>query len=129
MNTRRKNILIIDDEIFILKSLARILENDYDVITALGGNAALQILKTNHHFDLILSDISMPDTNGVELYKIISHDYPGLENKIIFMTGFAYTDDIIDFLEKIKTPFLAKPFEIETLSLTIKEFLTKKDNE
>ncbi|MDR3478722.1 MAG: response regulator [Gammaproteobacteria bacterium] len=126
MNIKRKNILIIDDELFILKSLSRILEDDYDVTTALGGKIALELLKQNNQYDLIISDISMPDTNGVEMYKIISKEYPGLEEKIIFMTGFAYTDDIVNFLAEIKNPFLAKPFEVDSLNTTIKNFLIDK---
>ena len=121
-----KRILVIDDEPNILKSLMRILDDNYAVTTALGGGAGLKLLKNGDQFDLIISDLSMPEINGIELYNQIAILFPGLEKNIIFMTGFAYTEDIKTFLQNVNPPILEKPFIAENLfSLINKHFLSE----
>jgi CheY-like chemotaxis protein len=125
MNTERKRILLIDDELFILKSTKRILEDKYDVSIAVGGKSAYEMLMKDNKFDLIISDISMPDIGGVELYKIISSQFPGLEKKIIFMTGFAYTEEINSFLKDSKNYVIDKPFDDTSLYHALNTFFSK----
>lgn len=124
MNTTNKRILVIDDEPNILKSLQRILEDSCGVTTALGGQAALDLL-TQHNFkaDIILCDISMPVVNGADFYHTIAEKLPGLEKRIIFMTGGAYTDDLRKFIDSVDNQLLNKPFnQDELLSLVEKAY-------
>ena len=120
----KKRILLVDDELLLLYSLRRMLDDLYDVTIALGGKKAIDIInKEAVPFDLILSDVSMPDINGVNLYLYIAEHHPGLEKKIIFMTGGPMSDYLDDFFVKNKTVCLRKPFEYESLRQVIKDFV------
>ena len=125
MSASRKCILVVDDERFILKSLQRILEDDYAVITVLGGQAALDILaKQDGQVDVILCDLSMPTVDGADLYHKIAEIYPGLEERIIFMTGGAYTPGVKEFIARVKNVCLKKPFDEGELELALKRILS-----
>ncbi len=109
--TKNKKILIIDDEPSLLKSMARLLEDYHQITTANGGQAALDlIVKDNGKFDVIISDLSMPDVAGPDIYKYISEKYPELKEKIIFITGGAFTPKLQEFLDSIPNLCLEKPF-------------------
>jgi len=125
MNRSRRQILIIDDEPYILKSLQRILDDSYNVITALGGQVALDALsQKNLQYDVIICDLSMPDVSGADFYHRISESYPGLEKRIIFMTGGAYTDDLKEFISHVENSCLDKPFEQEELVHAIEKMIS-----
>lgn len=106
-----KQMLIVDDEEFFLKSLNRMLEKQHNVTTALGGRAALDLLKQKaKNFDVIITDLHMPDIDGIDLYRYVSEKYPALKSRMIFMTGGAYTKSMKDFLAEVTNQRLEKPF-------------------
>ncbi len=120
----KKKILIVDDELMILYSLRRMLEDLYDVTIASNGKEAIDIInKGDIQFDLIISDVSMPEINGVDLFLYIEQHHPGLEKKIIFMTGGPLSVYLDDFFVNKKNMCLAKPFEYDQLRQTIKEVI------
>lgn len=123
-NKNKKRILIVDDEPLILKSLKRILEENYNVTIASKGQTALELLKQNENeqFDLIISDVTMPDVTGADLFNKIALQFPGLEHNIIFMTGYAYSAKLKQFLAGIDNKVITKPFEEESLLQTINNF-------
>jgi DNA-binding NtrC family response regulator len=65
------------------------------------------------HIEAILSDINMPDMNGMDLYKNVARKFPGLEKRIIFITGGVFSEEIKDFLKTIPNACLEKPFNFE----------------
>ncbi len=88
---------------------------DFKVMTAENGKAALEIFNENNgaeFYDLIITDVNMPEMGGVELYKNIRKDNPDFP--IVFMTGFG--------VERVKfeladiNGILAKPFDLDRLS-------------
>ena len=87
-----KSILVIDDDHLVVKSLVRLLENEgYSVSGAESGNQALDLIRDNT-FDLIISDIRMPDINGIQTsYNI--RDFLKKNKKqaipVIFITGYS----------------------------------------
>ena len=86
-HAQKKAILVADDEPSILSLLYDTLkEKGYAVETAPSGNAALRKLKTRS-FDLILTDVKMPGLSGIELYDRVRTEFPGLESRIVFMSG------------------------------------------
>lgn len=117
----KKHILIVDDELMLLYSMRRMLDDEYDVTIANGGQKAIDLVnKKENHFDLIISDVSMPDINGVNLYLYIAKHHPGLEKRIIFMTGGPTSVYLDDFFTSIPNLRLAKPFEAKQLQQEIK---------
>lgn len=116
----QKEVLLVDDEPLMLKSLQRLLETRHKVTSALGGKAACQLLKEQQEqYDVILCDLNMPELNGVELYQFIAKQYPGLEQKMIFMTGGTYAKLYSNFIATVKNLRLEKPFSLEDLLLAI----------
>lgn len=121
-----KNILVIDDEELIVRSLKKLLEkNGFVVFIAKNGQDAL-IMVEEENFDLIVADIRMPGLNGVETIQSIN-GY--LENNkrgkipTIFITGYA--DEGIKKEAKALNPiaYIYKPFDIPDLVDKIKEVL------
>ena len=112
----RGRILVVDDEPGNLEVLNRVLKKNADVLTALSGMDALGIIgREQNHIDAIVSDFNMPDMNGEALYKILAQKYPGLEKRMIFITGGLFTEEARNFLAAIPNPCLQKPFKFEDL--------------
>lgn len=122
----KKRILIVDDELMILYSLQHILQNTYDVVLAQGGKKAIDLInQSKHPYDLIISDVSMPDVNGVNLYLYIQKHHPGLEKRVIFMTGGPTSVYLDDFFVNTKAVCLVKPFEFESLRKVINDCISE----
>lgn len=120
----KKRILIVDDELLLLYSLKRMLDDIYDVTIANGGKKAIDIInQQKENFDLIISDVSMPEINGVNLYLYVAQHHPGLEKHIIFMTGGPLSTYLDDFFMTNKALCLSKPFEYEQLRKIVRDCL------
>ena len=123
----KKQILIVDDELIILYSLRRMLSDTYDVTIAHGGVKAIELINgPNNQYDLIISDVSMPDVNGVNLYLYVEQHHPGLEKRIIFMTGGPMSAYLDDFFASKHAICLLKPFEAGKLLQAINDFIEVK---
>ena len=109
-------ILLAEDEEAMRTYLARALENaGYEVVAVDRGTAALPHLMAEH-FDLLLSDIVMPEMDGIELAQRCSEVSPA--TKVIFITGFA----AVTLKASRETPqakVLSKPFHLKDLVLEV----------
>ena len=125
-----ETVLVVDDEGEVRNLVSEMLRfYGYNVLEApSAGNALLIFEKYNKSIDLVLTDLVMPQMNGVEMVEKIIPDYP--KTRVIFMSG--YTDNIIDEYELIDKSknFLQKPFNARTLVEKIREILDayKNDN-
>lgn len=110
-------ILIADDDSSLRTFISAALSNEgFDVIEADDGEAAWNIIQ-NQNFDLLLTDIVMPNMDGVELStKAIIHD-PNM--KIMFMTGFTGMQSELES----KTTVIAKPFHLKDIVERVKTAL------
>jgi CheY-like chemotaxis protein len=85
--TQKHRVLVVDDESIVARSIKRLLDHDgHDVQTADSGATALAILE-HEAFDLIITDYTMPDMNGVELAALIKERRPAL--MVVMVTAFA----------------------------------------
>jgi CheY-like chemotaxis protein len=111
-----KKILLVDDDPTSLVIFKRIIGDTQNIVTAQSGRSAIELLKTStDEYDLIISDLYMPDVDGSDLYRYVSRNHPGLEKRIIFMSGGEYTDAINDFITHIQNDCLKKPFTSDEL--------------
>jgi len=110
----RKQVLLIDDYVAFAESLRIALMDVHDVVVAFSGQEALQVLRTRH-FDILICDLMMPMLSGVELYRRVAREWPGLEMQIIFITGGSFTLEASQFLDEISNPRLEKPFPVDRL--------------
>ena len=119
-----KKILIVDDEIDVLKVLEKgLAEEDYSVITADSGSAALESAKSNHP-DLIILDLEMPDMYGGDIARMLKEDPEIQDTPIMFLTGMFPKKDEPDGGRLIAGHvLLSKPYDIKELVRTIKKCL------
>ncbi len=121
---QQRAILVVDDEPGILKTLKMILSADgHQVETATDGVVALQKLQVRA-YDVILSDVRMPQLDGPGLYREIEHLYPGIEQRIIFLTGDLLNLQTKAFLEETEAPYLSKPIVVEEVRKAVQRATT-----
>lgn len=109
-------ILLAEDEEAMRTYLARALHNaGYDVVAVDRGTEALPLLE-NEHFDLLLSDIVMPEMDGIELAQRCSEVSP--QTKVMFITGFAAVS-LRASREAPQAKVLSKPFHLKDLVLEV----------
>jgi putative nucleotidyltransferase with HDIG domain len=120
---KKEKVLIIDDEDFILQLSKDILaKSEYLVETALDGKEGIKLLETDN-FDLILTDIKMPNINGLDVIKHIR--ISNKEIPIIVITGHGTLDIAIDSLRLGAQGFILKPFTPAELRNAVAEALEK----
>lgn len=113
----RERVLIVDDEVDVLKLCERILvAKDYRVQTALNGVEAVTLAKQNH-FDLLITDIKMPGMSGLEITQTLKNFDPGII--CVAMTGYSTMDMVLDALKLGVDEFILKPFTPEELIMTV----------
>jgi CheY-like chemotaxis protein len=121
-----KRILVVDDEAPLASLIAEILSSDgHQVDTAVNGLAALAHIERND-YDLILSDLRMPELDGPGLYRELARRRPELISRIAFVTGSAQSAGMEQFLEKTGAPILYKPFRVEDLQKLTIELLNRR---
>jgi PAS domain S-box-containing protein len=112
---RRARVLVIDDDVSIGLSLRVALAEEHDVIVTASGREALELLRQDAAFDVILCDVMMPDMSGLEVYETLTSELPGVVGRIVFVTGGAFAPRLKEFLDRIPNPRLEKPFELDAL--------------
>jgi signal transduction histidine kinase len=110
-------VLVVDDERLIRRSIKRTLIG-HDVTLAENGKEALSLCLRND-YDVILCDLMMPEVSGMELYDRLVQARPELIERIVYMTGGAFTPEARNFLDRIDNIQLSKPFEVKELRSTI----------
>ena len=111
----RSHILIVDDDDRLRTSLGRKLGQKHDVTLARSGAEALAVLTSDPRVDVILSDLMMPEMTGMELHAQIARRFPQVADRMIFMSGGAFTDEARAFVDQLGELCLEKPFEIAML--------------
>lgn len=115
-------ILVVDDEPQVAAVLQDLLTlAGFDVETAENGRQALNLLTTARRFDLMITDMKMPEMDGLELLKMAQ----GLKKPppVVVLTGYATVDNGIRSLEEGAHDYLLKPFNTETLMLAVQRAL------
>ncbi|MFC1883692.1 sigma-54-dependent transcriptional regulator [Thermodesulfobacteriota bacterium] len=114
-----KNVLVVDDESIVRRSIHRALESrGLNAIVAKEGNEALELLKTGS-FDLALIDIKMPEIDGVSLLRKIRGKYP--ETDVIMITGYPTIDTAVQCVKLGAVDYLVKPFRLDDLEASLEK--------
>jgi two-component system NtrC family response regulator len=114
-----ETILIVDDEKNYLLVLSAVLEDEnYEVLTALSGQEALEIHKTSD-LDLILTDMKMPGMSGIELLENVKAIDPDLP--VIMMTAHGTVDKAVEAMQKGAYSYILKPFDNDRLIIYVKK--------
>ncbi len=115
-------ILIVDDEISYLKLLRAVLEEEgYAIVTAEHGPEAMEILK-NSDIDLIITDMRMPEMNGLQLLDAVRNGWPDIP--VIIMTAHGSIEKAVEAMQKGAFTYIQKPFENNSLLAFVTKALT-----
>ncbi len=117
-------ILVVDDELLIRDLLYDFFSSQgWDIVVADGGQKAVQYLR-NQQFDLVLTDLKMPDLDGLDLIGKIRSLYPDLP--VIIMTGFPSFDSAVAALRNKVEDYVVKPFNINQLFKAAKKAVEER---
>lgn len=123
----KSRILVVDDEESIREFLEIMLKKEnYEVTTAEDGLRAKEIL-AKKSFDMVISDMQMPNMTGIELLKHVKESYPD----VVFMmiTAFGTTETAVDAMKMGAYDYVTKPFKIDEVRLNIANALRSKNLE
>src|SRR5437016_12856213 len=124
VNTLRlKAILVVDDDQQLASALQSILaDENFLVDVAFDGEEALLKVKA-HEYDAVICDLKMPKLRGDEFYLKAKDIRPSLEDRFIFITGFAADANIALFFNRHEVKYLVKPFSIQVLIDCVRQLL------
>jgi signal transduction histidine kinase/ActR/RegA family two-component response regulator len=113
-NGRPAQVLVVDDEAMVARAIQRSLHG-HAVRIAPNGREALALFDAGERFDLVLCDLMMPDVSGMDVYDAVRARHPDMLDRIVFMTGGAYTKRTQEFRASVPNAFLEKPLETTKL--------------
>ena len=116
---RLRSALIIDDEQEVAGALGDILARFGFAATAVHSGAAAQSLLAAASFDLIVSDLRMPDIDGPALFAWLTRTRPDLIEAVTFSTGDTLSSAAARFLQTAQRPFMEKPFTLTDVAALI----------
>ncbi len=123
---RMPRILIVDDEPGIRQMLSLILEENgsYEVLTAENGVQALEVMREAAPIDVVLTDVQMPQMNGMELLKEVKAFDPILP--VVMITGFPTIDIAIQCMKQGASDFITKPFKFDQVEFVIRKIIHER---
>jgi CheY-like chemotaxis protein len=110
---RRCRILVVDDEPLIAAMLRRTLAPDHEVVAAESGREALhRLVDDRERFDLVLCDLMMPEMTGMEVHAALARSAPDEAERLVFVTGGAFTPRAQAFLAGVPNRCIDKPIDV-----------------
>jgi CheY-like chemotaxis protein len=106
----RRRLLVIDDEPMLGEAMRRMLAREHHVELETSARAALRRLAEGERYDVIFCDLMMPVMTGMEFYQELKARSPEHVDRVIFITGGAFTAQAREFLQGVSNLRLTKPF-------------------
>jgi len=114
----KKTILYVDDEQTNLMLFKFNFQKKFNIITAISGKEGLAVLHSNPGIALVISDMRMPEMNGLEFMRKAKAEFPNLV--FFLLTGFDFTPEIREAInERLIHKYLSKPFKITEMEDSI----------
>ena len=114
----RRRVLLVEDDDLLRKAIARGLDR-HEVTVRPGGNAAIELLRADGAWDVILCDLLMPGGSGQDVYEFVRAKRPELLDRLVFLTGGAHGSRSAAFLRDLPNLLLDKPVTIAKLLATV----------
>jgi PAS domain S-box-containing protein len=112
---RRGKILVVDDEVMIAQVIRRVLSRHHDVSVADSAQKAMALFTAGERFDVVLCDLMMPQITGMDLHGFLVDLDRKQADRVVFMTGGAFTPTARTFVDQIPNHIIEKPFEVQAL--------------
>ena len=122
MSDNKQKILIVDDEELVLKSLKReFFDADFETVLAASAKEGLEILASKN-VDVVITDVQMPEMNGLEFLEIVKDKYPGITR--IILSGFVEEAMVISAItRRVATSYFTKPWVTKSFKKNIEQTL------
>jgi DNA-binding response OmpR family regulator len=125
--SRNEHVLLVEDEVSIANGLKMVLsEEGYGVDVAMTGLDALKLFKDTG-FDLVVSDLRLPDIDGMDVIKAIKQERP--DTKVVIITGYPSVSTAVESAKMGVSDYLRKPFTDDDFLAAVSEALTKREEE
>jgi CheY-like chemotaxis protein len=105
-------VLVIDDDVMVATTIRRALR-DHDVTALSDPLEAIRRIVAGQRFDIILCDLMMPNVTGMDVHAELMQRAPEMAERMVFITGGAFTEQAREFLEH--RPSVEKPVDLESL--------------
>jgi DNA-binding NtrC family response regulator len=126
MGVRPARLLIIDDDVKLGAIMARALAPEHEVLVLTSAHLALARIALGERFDLVLCDLMLPGVSGVDFYERLAGIAPELVDRVVFVTGGAYSQRAVEFLERAHIPRIEKPFpSLTAFRAMVREYLAR----
>jgi signal transduction histidine kinase/ligand-binding sensor domain-containing protein/CheY-like chemotaxis protein len=122
---RRHRVMLVDDEPQVAHTMERLLRRDYDITIALCGRDAIEHINRGARFDAIVSDVMMPNMTGIELTEELLRVAPDQAQRLIFLSGGAFTAQTHERLHAIGAPQLEKPVTAKELRACVQRIVSE----
>jgi len=117
-------ILVIDDESIVRTSCSRALSPEgYEVVSVQNGSEGLKMLEEGQ-FDIVLTDLKMPDIDGIEVLSKVKEKWP--ETEVIIITGYQTVDTAVRSIKLGAFDYVEKPFTPDTLIAAVTNALANR---
>jgi signal transduction histidine kinase/ligand-binding sensor domain-containing protein/CheY-like chemotaxis protein/AraC-like DNA-binding protein len=126
IDSSKYTLLIVEDNEELLGIMRKLLIHDYKVETAMNGKEALSIIE-NEDIDLIVSDVMMPEMDGIELTKKLKNNIETSHIPIILLTAKREEQDRTEAYDAGADAFISKPFHLSVLNSRIHNLLKKRE--
>ena len=102
------------------------LGRQHRVISVTSAGSALTCLAEEIAPDVIICDLMMPEMTGMELHERLARRSPALGERMVFLTGGAFTEHAREFLNRVPNPRLEKPFDANALRSLVGEQVARR---
>ncbi|MDP9036879.1 MAG: response regulator [Myxococcota bacterium] len=116
----RGRILVIDDEPIVCLSLERLLSAEGEVVALTTAREGLARIEAGERFDIILCDLMMPEMDAPAMHERLRQLAPAQADRMVFVTGGAFTMRARDFLKSVPNAQLGKPFDVDALMALVR---------
>jgi signal transduction histidine kinase len=111
----KRSVLVVDDEAVVGWAIKRLLGPRCEVLALVHGQEALTQVSAGRRFDAVLCDLMMPEMSGPRFYEELARLAPEQAQRVIFMTGGAFTEQARSFLADKVLPCIDKPIDFQQL--------------
>jgi CheY-like chemotaxis protein len=116
-------VLVVDDDPAMGRAIRRVLGPSYEVVVSTDAAEALEYVRGGERFDVVLCDLMMPDVGGPAFFEALKRMAPPMAERVVFLTGGAFTDRAREFLRSVPNERVEKPFDPGSLHRAIARYV------
>jgi PAS domain S-box-containing protein len=121
----RGRMLIVDDDARVARSLALVFNDHHDVEVSVEPRAVAERILAGERFDVIVCDLMMPGMTGMDFHAVVAEKAPEQAERIVFVTGGAFTPAARAFVDRVKNACVEKPFDMRALNKALAVHLNR----